>query len=82
MVSLVRISIGTVCILLGVAGLILPILQGWLFLGLGLVILAPVIPLFDRIVCRLESKYPQLGRYFHKLDRRKKPQQCSPEEER
>lgn len=47
-------------ILLGVVGLFLPILQGILFLIIGTIILAPEVPFFNRILVKLEKKYPDL----------------------
>ena len=56
---LVRISLGTILILLGIPGLVLPILQGWLFLALGALLLSVDIPLFDRLVRWIEKKSPR-----------------------
>lgn len=86
MANLLRISIGSLCIVIGLAGLALPILQGWLFLGLGFVLLAPSIPFFGRILCRLENRYPTLSKPLHKIrkfsDRSGKPvQPCPPDKE-
>ena len=51
---MVRISLGTILILLGIPGLILPILQGWLFLALGALLLSMDVPFFDRLVRWIE----------------------------
>lgn len=45
---------------LGIAGLFLPILQGILFLAIGMALLAPYIPLFQRMKLALYRKYPKL----------------------
>lgn len=52
--------LGWVCLLIGVAGLVLPILQGWLFLALGALLLAPDLPIFARLVCWVERRFPFL----------------------
>ena len=39
--AMIRIIGGSVLLLLGVLGLFLPILQGWLFLALGLLVIFP-----------------------------------------
>jgi len=55
---IVRISLGTILILLGIPGLVLPILQGWLFLALGALLLSVDVPLFDRLVRWIEERVP------------------------
>lgn len=47
-------------IFLGIIGLFLPILQGVLFLFIGAIILAPDVPFFNRIIMKLEKKYPDI----------------------
>jgi uncharacterized membrane protein YbaN (DUF454 family) len=53
-----RISLGTISILLGIPGLVLPILQGWLFLALGALLLSIDIPWFNRMVVWIENRVP------------------------
>lgn len=53
-----RHAFGWFFILLGFVGLFLPILQGILFLIIGVIILAPEIPLFRKILDKLEKRYP------------------------
>lgn len=50
--------VGWFFIAFGIVGLFLPILQGVLFLLVGMIILAPDVPLFRRILARLEERYP------------------------
>lgn len=57
---LVRIFAGFVLIILGLVGLIVPILQGWLFLALGALVLSPDIPLFARMVDWIEKHFPAI----------------------
>lgn len=45
---------------LGLAGLVLPVLPGWVFIGWGAVTLAPDIPFFARVLERIAHKVPQL----------------------
>jgi uncharacterized protein len=70
---ILRISTGILLLLLGLAGLVLPILQGWLFLALGGMILSVDIPFFKKIACWLEAHVPggeklmdRLRSKFHK----------------
>lgn len=57
---IVRISLGVILILLGIPGLVLPILQGWLFLALGALLLSVDIPFFDRMVNWIGERVPQI----------------------
>ena len=63
----VRISLGTILILLGIPGLVLPILQGWLFLALGALLLSVDIPLFDRLVSWIEKNAPPVKKPVERL---------------
>jgi uncharacterized membrane protein YbaN (DUF454 family) len=69
----IRISIGILSIVLGIAGFVLPILQGWLFLALGIMVLSPDIPFFGKLICWTRDRFPRLrgiiDRTRRKLDR-------------
>ena len=56
----VRHVLGWGLLLLGVAGLVLPVLQGWLFIALGALLLSPDVPVFGRLLMWLESHFPPL----------------------
>ena len=64
---IVRISLGTILILLGIPGLVLPILQGWLFLALGALLLSVDVPFFDRLVRWIEQKVPPVKKPVERL---------------
>lgn len=49
---------GWVVLFLGVAGLVLPVLQGWLLIGLGALLLAPDVPVFARLLEWVERRFP------------------------
>lgn len=55
---------------LGVAGLFLPVLQGWLFIGLGALLLSPDVPFFRRLVVWIERRSPALERGLGALRRK------------
>ncbi len=66
---------------LGVLGLFLPILQGVLFLAIGLIILSRHASWAERLILRLKARYPRAGelftraegmaeRWIHKISRR------------
>ena len=52
-------------LILGIAGLALPFLQGFLFIMAALIILAPEVPLLRRLVDALKRRYPSV---FEKAD--------------
>ena len=54
-----RILLGVTLIPLGIVGLFLPVLQGVLFLVLGLALLADEVPFLARLRDRLRSRYPR-----------------------
>jgi hypothetical protein len=47
-------------LVLGLAGLILPILPGWVFIAWGVVTLAPDVPFFARLLDRVAHRVPPL----------------------
>jgi uncharacterized membrane protein YbaN (DUF454 family) len=59
------ISIGWLFILLGIAGLFLPVLQGVLFLFIGLLILSSEYVWAHRILSHLRARFPRLAERAH-----------------
>ncbi len=57
-----RLTLGIICILLGIAGTFLPILQGWLFFLLGVLLLSKDIPFFAKIADWLKARFPHATR--------------------
>jgi uncharacterized membrane protein YbaN (DUF454 family) len=53
--------VGWTFILIGIVGLVLPILQGVLFICVGLLILSKELPWANRLLLRLRKKYPKIG---------------------
>ena len=61
-------ALGYLFLVLGVLGLVLPILQGFLFLAIGLIILAKTTPWAGRLLERFREKYPDAGRLIDKAE--------------
>ena len=57
-----RILFGTSLLVLGIAGLGLPVLQGWFFILMGILVLAKDIPLFARLASRLKKGFSAASR--------------------
>lgn len=70
--TVIRLTAGIAFLILGIAGLFLPILQGILFLLISLILLSPYIPALHRLRIRLEAKYPGMSRVAHKTKDRLK----------
>ena len=60
MYRLLRISLGCLLVLLGVIGLFVPVLQGFLFLGIGGLLLCRDVPFLQQLIRRLKIRYPLL----------------------
>ncbi|MCU0571433.1 MAG: DUF2892 domain-containing protein [Syntrophobacteraceae bacterium] len=82
---IIRITLGVVFIVLGILGLFLPVLQGVLFLIIGVFLLASQIPLFARIFCWIQEKFPALERLVERMRERVHhewhPPPCPPEKD-
>lgn len=74
--NLVRQIAGWAFIVLGILGLFLPLLQGILFLALGIYLLSPHIPLFHRIQQRLYARHPRLKKHVRRMRARMKRVRC------
>lgn len=61
---------GWTFIVLGVLGLFLPILQGILFLLVGLILLAKAQPRFRLLKMRLKKRYPKYAAAFEAAEER------------
>ncbi|MBY0431850.1 MAG: YbaN family protein [Rhodospirillales bacterium] len=57
----VKLILGWVFVVLGVAGLVLPVLQGFLFLAVGLSLLSTESPMVARWVERMRRCFPRLA---------------------
>ena len=68
-----QIGIGVGCLIVGVIGGFVPILQGWMFIGIGLVVLAPVFPPARRLMIWCFRRWPKLRRAVPKSYRRGDP---------
>ena len=67
---ILRWTFGIAFLILGVLGLFLPILQGILFIIVGLLVLAPESRLVRRILNALRKRYPGIFEAAEKLKRK------------
>lgn len=65
-------GLGWIFVLLGLAGLVLPVLQGILFLMIGFVLLSKESVWAKRQLERLKTKYPALGAKYDEAEMRAK----------
>lgn len=68
--SAVRIALGSLLLALGVLGLVLPILQGWLLLALGALVLSRDVPAFRRLVHWITQRFPLVGEALERIKTR------------
>ena len=54
----VRLVVSILFMGIGVVGLIMPILPGWLFFGFAAIVLFPKAPLTQKSVARIEQQFP------------------------
>lgn len=66
---IIRIAAGILFLILGVAGLFLPVLQGILFITVGLLLLAPYSRFIRTHIAGLRKRYPKA---YHKSQSFKK----------
>jgi uncharacterized membrane protein YbaN (DUF454 family) len=76
-----RVAGGATLVLIGLAGLVLPIMPGWLFVIPGLVLLSADVPAIRRRLRYLERRYPWLRQMMDKV-RRKRGGNGAPRDER
>jgi uncharacterized membrane protein YbaN (DUF454 family) len=69
-VAVLRLTLGWFCVLLGILGLFLPVLQGLVFLVLGMALLAPYIPFLARLRRRLYRRFPRTQQFVLRMKRR------------
>ncbi|MDD5677263.1 MAG: hypothetical protein PHW60_04630 [Kiritimatiellae bacterium] len=58
--ALIRQIAGWTSFAIGAAGLILPVLPGWFFLGIGALLLAPHVRMFRRLAACIHVRLPAL----------------------
>ena len=63
-------AIGWVFVILGLVGLVLPILQGLLFLAIGFYILSIHSEFAKRIVYRVKHFHPKITPYFDRVEKK------------
>ena len=71
--ALIRQIAGWSLIAVGVAGLIMPVLPGWPFLGAGALLLAPHVRLFHRFAAWMHVRFPALRTRLRAFRDFKKP---------
>jgi uncharacterized membrane protein YbaN (DUF454 family) len=61
-------ALGYFFLVLGIIGLVVPVLQGFLFIAIGLIILSKTAPWAERLLERFRNRYPQAGAIIDKAD--------------
>ncbi|HVR37841.1 MAG TPA: hypothetical protein VMU84_02010 [Thermoanaerobaculia bacterium] len=69
MVFLVRISLGVTFTILGIAGSLLPVLQGWIFFLLALIVLFPNSRFAETVLAKAEPRMPRFVAWLRRVVR-------------
>jgi uncharacterized membrane protein YbaN (DUF454 family) len=64
---LIRIALGSILLILGVIGSILPIMQGWVFFLLAFLVLFPKSRTTEKLVQKVGHKMPRVERFLRKM---------------
>ena len=64
---ILRLALGIAFIILGIAGSLLPILQGWIFFLLAFLVLFPRTRLAEKILVKAEPKLPRVVGWLRRL---------------
>ncbi|MHC1725334.1 MAG: PGPGW domain-containing protein [Syntrophobacteraceae bacterium] len=64
---ILKIITGIVLTLVGLTGVVLPILPGWVFLLAGISILSSEVPFLDRIMQKIRNRFPVFARIEQRL---------------
>jgi uncharacterized membrane protein YbaN (DUF454 family) len=76
--SAVRIALAVVCLLVGLVGIVMPILPGWPFLFVGLAIFTTVFPGLQRFWWTRMRRHPKLRAALRKIQTRKSGDKSAP----
>jgi uncharacterized protein YqgC (DUF456 family) len=64
--KIIRLALAIISIFVGIAGLLLPILPGWLFFGIALLLIFPDAPLAQKALKKIE-RWPRFHRVLRFL---------------
>lgn len=67
LVILIRVALGIVFFLLGLVGLALPVLPGWLFFGLAAILFIPQHRASEWVLARVETRAPRVGGFLRRI---------------
>jgi uncharacterized membrane protein YbaN (DUF454 family) len=73
-----RIAIAVTCLLVGLVGIVMPILPGWPFLFVGLAILTTVFPGLERFWRARMRRHPKLRAALRKVQTKKPGGKAAP----
>ncbi|MBI5115573.1 hypothetical protein HZA56_03820 [Candidatus Poribacteria bacterium] len=69
----IRIVLGCILIFVGLIGFLLPILQGWLFIALGTLLLYRDLPFLQRMWAWIKRRFPRVGYAAERIRKTFKP---------
>lgn len=69
LITILRFAIIVVCLIIGVVGLIMPLLPGWLFFGVAALLVFPDAKLARKAVNWIAQRAPRVARVLRKLQK-------------
>ena len=66
-IALFRFAMGMLCVGLGIIGSLLPILQGWIFFVLALVMFFPDDPRVEKVLQKADPRFPRLVKFLRRI---------------
>ncbi len=66
-IALFRFAMGMLCVGLGIIGSLLPILQGWIFFLLALILFFPDDPRVEKVLQKAGPRFPRLVKTLRKI---------------
>ena len=66
-IAVFRFGMGVVFVALGIVGSLLPVMQGWIFFLLALVMFFPDDPRVEKVLRRIQSRFPRFVRFLRRI---------------
>jgi uncharacterized membrane protein YbaN (DUF454 family) len=63
----IRITLAVICLIIGIIGGFVPILQGWIFILLALILFFPSHPKVGQVMNKVEPRWPRFARLLRSL---------------
>lgn len=86
--KMLRLIVATVLLIIGIAGIVLPVLHGLIFLAAAGILFSFEVPFVHKLICWIQRRYPKAGQWIIRTrlwmakNGKEKPPCCTREEEK